>query len=94
MSHLKTIISNCGIQTSFMLEGIYLKQVSELKKIVPSGKLVVMYVKREMHTPMVWRAELRDNGFELDVKATNKIISHELYNKFSEQYEAYCYIKK
>ena len=94
MSHLKTIISSCGIQSSFVLEGIDLKQVAGLRTTILIGKLVIMYVKCDSHTPMVWRAEFRNNGFEMDSQTTNKIISHELYKKFSEQYEVYCYVRK
>jgi len=94
MSLLNTIISNCGIVTSYILEGIYLRQPSEIKKIVPVGELIIMYIKKDCYTPMMWRKEFRESGFELDVKAINKIISHELYSKFSEKYEVYCYRRK
>ena len=94
MSHLKTIISNCGILTSFMLEGLFLKQAVELKKAVPIGSLVIMYIKKDLHTPMIWRAEFRNNGFELDAQTTNKIISHNLYKKFNKTHEVYCYRRK
>lgn len=94
MSLLNTIISNCNIVTSYILEGTYLGQPAAIKKVVPIGQLVIMYIKRDCHTPMVWRKEFRDNGFELDVKTTNKIVSHELYGKFNEKFEVYSYRRK
>lgn len=91
MSHLKTIISNCGIATSFLLEVSKICKVSELRIVVPIDSLLVMYVKKNLYTTILWRTELRKNGFKLDAQTTNKVISHKLYSKLNEQYEVYCY---